>query len=62
VENLANKTAAITGAASGIGRMLAVNLAKEGCNLAIADVNAEGLKETAGLIVGNVKILSATRE
>ena len=56
MKNLANKTAAITGAASGIGRMLAINLAKEGCNLAIADVNAEGLQETAGLIVSNVRV------
>jgi NAD(P)-dependent dehydrogenase (short-subunit alcohol dehydrogenase family) len=56
VKNLASKTAAVTGAASGIGRMLAVNLAKEGCNLALADLNAEGLKETAGLITDNVKV------
>lgn len=56
MKNLANKTAAITGAASGIGRMLAVNLAKEGCNLAIADVNAEGLQETARLVTGKVRV------
>lgn len=56
MKSLANKTAAITGAASGIGRMLAVNLAKEGCNLAISDVNAEGLQETASLVTGNVNV------
>jgi NAD(P)-dependent dehydrogenase (short-subunit alcohol dehydrogenase family) len=50
MKDLANKTAAVTGAASGIGRMLAVNLAKEGCNLAIADIDEAGLRETASLI------------
>lgn len=42
-----NKTTVVTGAGSGIGRALALNLAGQGCNLAIADVNAAGLKETA---------------
>jgi NAD(P)-dependent dehydrogenase (short-subunit alcohol dehydrogenase family) len=36
--------------------MLAVNLAREGCNLAMADINAEGLQETVGLITSNVKV------
>jgi NAD(P)-dependent dehydrogenase (short-subunit alcohol dehydrogenase family) len=53
---LMNKTAAVTGAASGIGRMLSVNLANEGCNLAIADIDKAGLEETAGLIGNKVKV------
>jgi len=53
---LKNKTAAVTGAASGIGRMLAVNLASEGCNLALADINASGLQETAELVGDRVKV------
>ena len=53
---LNNKTAAITGAASGIGRMLAVNLAKEGCGLALSDINAPALQETAKLIGNRVKV------
>ena len=57
---LANKTAAVTGAASGIGRMLAVNLANEGCNLAIADIDGVGLEETAGLIGSRVKVSTHT--
>ena len=56
MKNLANKTAAVTGAASGIGRMLAVNLADEGCNLAIADIDQAGLKETAALIGARVNV------
>jgi short-subunit dehydrogenase len=53
---LKNKTAAVTGAASGIGRMLAVNLANEGCNLALADINASGLQETTKLVGDQVKV------
>jgi NAD(P)-dependent dehydrogenase (short-subunit alcohol dehydrogenase family) len=56
MKNLHGKTAAITGAGSGIGRALAVNLAREGCNLALADVNGDGLRETIGLINGMVKV------
>lgn len=43
------KVAAITGAGSGIGRALAVQLAKEGCDLALADLDEQGLAETARL-------------
>ena len=39
-----NKVAVVTGAASGMGRYLAVFLAKMGCNVAICDVNEEELK------------------
>jgi NAD(P)-dependent dehydrogenase (short-subunit alcohol dehydrogenase family) len=39
--------AVVTGAASGIGRALALRLAREGASLAIADVNKTGLDETA---------------
>jgi short-subunit dehydrogenase len=43
--------AVITGAASGIGRALAVRVAREGiARIAISDVNGEGLTETAKLV------------
>ena len=39
--------AAITGAASGIGRALAVELAARGCDLALADRDEAGLQSAA---------------
>lgn len=56
MKSLKNKTAAVTGAASGIGRMLAVNLADEGCHLALADIDAAGLQETVAFIEARVKV------
>jgi NADP-dependent 3-hydroxy acid dehydrogenase YdfG len=40
------KVAVITGAGSGIGRALAVNLAKKGAKLALCDIDTDGLAET----------------
>ncbi|MCH8179375.1 MAG: SDR family NAD(P)-dependent oxidoreductase [Proteobacteria bacterium] len=42
-----NKVAAITGAASGMGRTLAIELARRGCHLALSDVNEAELVKTA---------------
>jgi short-subunit dehydrogenase len=42
--------AAITGAASGIGRALAIELASRGCDLALADRDEAGLKSLAAEI------------
>jgi len=44
--NLKNRTAIVTGAASGIGRGIALALARRGCNLALADIDEAGLAET----------------
>jgi short-subunit dehydrogenase len=49
MKSFKNKVAAITGAASGMGRTLAIELAKRGCNLALSDVNATDLAKTAEL-------------
>lgn len=46
---LEGRTAVITGAAGGIGRAIAVSLARRRCNLALADVNQDGLAATAEL-------------
>ena len=47
---LGDKTAIITGGASGIGRAAALRFAAEGAQLVIADVNGNGGRETAKLI------------
>ena len=44
MKELKGKNGFITGAASGIGRSLALELAKEGMDLYIADINLEGLE------------------
>lgn len=45
---LAKKVALITGAASGIGRAIAVRFALEGAAIVLADINAEAAREAAG--------------
>lgn len=44
---LKDRTAVITGAAGGIGRAIATSLARRGCHLALADINAAALAATA---------------
>ena len=46
MEGFAGKVAAVTGAGSGIGRALAIELARSGAKLAISDVDTEGLAVT----------------
>ncbi|MBA4068737.1 MAG: short-chain dehydrogenase, partial [Acinetobacter sp.] len=50
MKNFNNKVAAITGAGSGIGQQLAVLLAKQGCHLALSDINEQGLAQTLELL------------
>lgn len=47
---LKDKVAIVTGAASGIGRSVAQVFAREGCKVALVDVNEAGLKETLSSI------------
>src|SRR6201988_3351096 len=46
MDGFAGKVAAVTGAGSGIGQALAVELARSGASVAISDVNTEGLAVT----------------
>jgi short-subunit dehydrogenase len=46
MQGFAGKVAVVTGAGSGIGQALAVELARSGAKLAISDINTEGLART----------------
>lgn len=59
MKDFRGRVAAITGAASGIGRALAISLARQGCHIALADVDAAGLAETVSRCEGRgVKVRS----
>jgi len=59
MKSFADKVAAITGAGSGMGRTLAVALARRGCHVAVSDINEDGLAETATLAAAHgVKVTS----
>ena len=42
MKNLNGKVVAITGAGSGIGRCIAIQLAQQGSHLSLSDINEEG--------------------
>lgn len=52
MRSVAGKLVVITGAGSGIGRALALNLAARGARLALSDLDAAGLAETVRLLPG----------
>lgn len=47
--SLTGKTVLVTGAASGIGRCVAIEASKLGANLVLVDLNEAGLQETLGM-------------
>ena len=68
MKSSSGKVAAITGASSGMGRTLALSLARRGCHLALSDVNELGLAESVklasahGVKVTSKKVDVAARE
>lgn len=68
MKSFSGKVAAVTGAGSGIGRALALGLARRGCNLALSDVDERSLAGTveearrAGVKVTGARVDVADRE
>lgn len=58
MKQLKGRVAVVTGAGSGIGRGVAQELAAEGCKLALVDINAETLEETAEMLKSAAPALS----
>ena len=56
MQRFEGKVALVTGAASGIGRATAVRLGQEGAKLLLADINEEGLSETAAAVGSDADI------
>ena len=52
-QRFAGKAVLVTGAASGIGRAVALRFASEGAQVLAFDLNADGLKETVDLAAGS---------
>ena len=52
MKSFENKVAAITGAGSGPRRALAIELGRHKCNVALSDVNEQGLLETVEQVRG----------
>ncbi|XP_067618725.1 uncharacterized oxidoreductase Lin0452 isoform X2 [Eurosta solidaginis] len=49
-KDVRGKVAVVTGAGNGLGREIAIELARKGCKLAIVDVHSKGCYETVDLI------------
>ncbi len=62
MKRFTDKTALITGGASGIGKATAERLAEEGANIIIADINAAGMRSVADAIRSKYAVSVSTVE
>jgi short-subunit dehydrogenase len=53
-----NKVAVITGAANGLGKVIAIELKRQGCHLALLDVDSNGLEQLRSELTDNVHRVS----
>jgi sorbitol-6-phosphate 2-dehydrogenase len=58
-KELNSKTAVVTGAGGGLGRSIAIGIAKAGSNVVIADINKQGATQTCELIKNEIPEVSA---
>ena len=62
MKTFAGKLAVITGAGTGMGRELAIQLASEGCHIAICDVSVEEMEKTSAacrnIAPGDIRVSS----
>lgn len=50
-KNLSGYHVFLTGAGSGIGRLMAIKLGKMGCKLSLSDINLAGVEETKNILI-----------